>query len=32
VAIVRSSALERDSVRAVRDALVHAFRPDTVMR
>lgn len=25
VAIVRSSALERDSVRAVRDALVHAF-------
>lgn len=25
VAIVRSSALERESVRAVRDALVHAF-------
>ncbi|HKS03506.1 MAG TPA: LysR family transcriptional regulator [Arthrobacter sp.] len=32
VAIVRSSALERDSVRAVRDALVHAFRPGAAMR
>lgn len=27
VAIARSAALERDSVVAVRDALVHAFRP-----
>jgi DNA-binding transcriptional LysR family regulator len=32
VAIVRSSALERDSVRAVRDALVHAFRAGAVNR
>ena len=29
VAIVRSAALERDSVRAVRDALVHAFSSRT---
>jgi DNA-binding transcriptional LysR family regulator len=27
VAVARSSTLERDSVRAVRDALVHAFAP-----
>jgi len=31
VAIVRSAALERDSVRAVRDALVHAFTSRAVI-
>jgi DNA-binding transcriptional LysR family regulator len=31
VAIARSSALERDSVRAVRDALVHAFASRSVV-
>jgi DNA-binding transcriptional LysR family regulator len=31
VAIVRSAALERDSIRAVRDALVHAFDSSAVI-